>query len=94
MLFVIDGSKALRKAVRSVSGEVPVQRCNWHKERNVTRHLPERDRPPIKARMRKACRETDCQRAVEQLQRLADELEHTHPGAAGSLREGMRKRSR
>ena len=89
MLFVIDGSKALRKAVRSVFGEVPVQRCLWHKERNVMQHLPERDRPPIKARMRQAWRETDYQRALEQLTRLADELEHTHPGAAGSLREGM-----
>ena len=89
MLFVLDGSKALRKAVRSVFGEVPVQRCLWHKERNVTQHLPERDRPPVKARLRKACRETDYPRALEQLQRLADELEHTHPGAAGSLREGM-----
>ena len=89
MLFVLDGSKALRKAVRSVFGEVPVQRCLWHKERNVLRHLPERDRPPIKARMRRAWRETDYPRALEQLTRLADELEHTHPGAAGSLREGM-----
>ena len=52
-------------------------------------HLPERDRPPIKARLRKAWRETDYPRALEQLTRLADELEHTHPGAAGSLREGM-----
>jgi len=89
MLFVLDGSKALRKAVRSVFGEVPVQRCLWHKERNVMGHLPERDRPPIKARLRKAWRETDYPRALEQLTRLADELEHTHPGAAGSLREGM-----
>jgi transposase-like protein len=89
MLFVLDGSKALRKAVRSVFGEVPVQRCLWHKERNVMKHLPERDRPPIKARMRKAWRETDYPRALEQLGRLAAELEHTHPGAAGSLREGM-----
>ena len=89
MLFVLDGSKALRKAVRSVFGEVPVQRCLWHKERNVTQHLPERDRPPIKARLRKAWRETDYERALEQLTRLADELDHTHPGAAGSLREGM-----
>jgi transposase-like protein len=89
MLFVLDGSKALRKAVRSVFGEVPVQRCLWHKERNVTQHLLERDRPPIKARMRKAWRETEYPRALEQLTRLADELEHKHPGAAGSLREGM-----
>jgi len=89
MLFVLDGSKALRKAVRSVFGEVPVQRCLWHKERNVMQHLPERDRPAIKARMRRAWRETDYPRALEQLRALAGELEHTHPGAAGSLREGM-----
>src|SRR5450631_1290081 len=89
MLFVLDGSKALRKAVRSVFGQVPVQRCIRHKERNVMHHLPERDRPPIKARLRKAWAETDYDRALEQLQRLADELDHTHPGAAGSLREGM-----
>jgi putative transposase len=89
MLFVIDGSKALRKAVRSVFGEVPIQRCIRHKERNVMKHLPERDRPPILARMRRAWAETDYHRALEQLQRLADELEHTHPGAAGSLREGL-----
>jgi putative transposase len=75
--------------VRSVFGEVPVQRCIRHKERNVMQHLPERDRPPIKARLRKAWAETDYARALEQLRRLADELEHTHPGAAGSLREGM-----
>jgi transposase-like protein len=89
MLFVIDGSKALRKAVRAVFGEVPVQRCLWHKERNVLGHIAERDRPPIKARMRRAWRETDYHRALEQLRALADELERTHPGAAGSLREGM-----
>jgi transposase-like protein len=89
MLFVIDGSKALRKAIRSVFGEVPVQRCLWHKERNVLGHLPERDRPPIKARMRRAWRETDHARALGQLRVLADELDRTHPGAAGSLREGM-----
>ena len=89
MLFVLDGAKALRKAVRSVFGEVPVQRCLWHKERNVLGHIAERDRPPVKARLRRAWRETDYHRALEQLQALAAELEHTHPGAAASLREGM-----
>ena len=89
MLFVLDGSKALRKAVRSVFGEVPVQRCLWHKERNVLGHLPERDRPQVKARMRRAWRETDYPRALEQLRQLAGELDHTHPGSASSLREGM-----
>src|SRR3989442_10737126 len=40
ILFVIDGAKALRKAIRSVFGGVPVQRCIRHKERNVLDHLP------------------------------------------------------
>jgi putative transposase len=89
MLFVLDGSKALRKAVRTVFGEVPVQRCVRHKERNVVRHLPERDRPPVLARMRRAWADTDYERALEQLTRLADELQYTHPGAAASLTEGI-----
>jgi putative transposase len=89
MLFVIDGAKALRKAIRSVFGEVPVQRCVRHKERNVTDHLPERDRPIVRARLRKAWAETDHARALDQLRQLATELERTHPGAVGSLREGM-----
>src|SRR6516225_4558827 len=90
MLFVIDGSKALRKAIRQVFGnDVPVQRCVQHKERNVLDHLPERDRQPVKARLRRAWKETDHDRAFEQLNTLAVELDRAHPGAASSLREGM-----
>ncbi len=88
ILFVIDGAKALRKAIRSVFGEVPVQRCIRHKERNVLEHLPERDRPLVKHRLRRAWAETDRACALDQLRQLATELERTHPGAAGSLREG------
>ncbi len=90
LLFVIDGSKALRKAIRQVFGdEVPVQRCVRHKERNILELLPERDRPPIKRRLTQAWQETDHPKALDQLKRLAVELEHEHPGAAASLREGM-----
>jgi putative transposase len=90
ILFVIDGAKALRKAIRTVFGDrAPVQRCVRHKERNVLDHLPERDRPPIKRRLRRAWAETDHSRALEQLRVLAAELERSHPGAAASLREGM-----
>jgi transposase-like protein len=90
LLFVIDGSKALRKAIRQVFGnDVPVQRCTQHKQRNVLDHLPERDRQAVKARLRRAWQETDHDRALEQLNTLALELDHAHPGAAASLREGM-----
>ncbi len=89
MLFVIDGAKALRKAIRAVFGEAPVQRCVRHKERNVLQHLPERDRPLVRRRLRSAWAETDHDRALDRLRALAGELDRTHPGAAGSLREGL-----
>ena len=70
-------------------GEAPVQRCVRHKERNVLDHLPERERPLVKRRLRRAWALEDHARALEQLRLLAGELDHAHPGAAGSLREGM-----
>jgi transposase-like protein len=89
ILFVIDGAKALRKAINAVFGNAPIQRCIRHKERNVLEHLPERDRPAVKRRLRSAWAEPDHDRALDRLQALAGELDHTHPGAAGSLREGL-----
>ena len=89
ILFVIDGAKALRKAIRNVFGEAPVQRCVRHKERNVTDHLPERDRPSVKQRLRRAWALDDHDRALDQLRVLARELDRSYPGAAGSLREGL-----
>jgi putative transposase len=55
----------------------------------VLEHLPERDRPPVKRRLRRAWADTDHDRALEALRVLASELERSHPGAAASLREGM-----
>ena len=89
ILFAVDGSKALRKAIRSVFGAAPVQRCVRHKERNVLEHLPERARPPLKRRLRQAWADPGHERALDQLRLLATELEHSHPGAAGSLHEGF-----
>ena len=89
VLCVIDGSKALRKAIDEVLGPVPVQRCIRHKERNVLDHLPERDRPPVKQRLRRAWELDDHDRALSELRALTAELERSHPGAAASLREGI-----
>jgi transposase-like protein len=87
--FVIDGAKALRKAIRNVFGQALVQRCVRHKERNVLDHLPERERPSVKQRLRRAWALDDHARALDQLRQLARELDRTYPGAAASLREGM-----
>jgi putative transposase len=90
ILFVIDGGKALRRAIRDVFGEhALVHRCHRHKERNVCDLLPERDRDQVRARMRAAWSLTDPELATQRLQLLAGELERTWPDAAGSLREGM-----
>jgi putative transposase len=89
VLVVLDGGKALRAAVDAVFGHVPVQRCVRHKERNVLDHLPERDRPTVKRRLRAAWKLTDHKSAIERLEVLARELAHSHPGAAASLREGL-----
>jgi transposase-like protein len=90
ILFVIDGSKALRRAIRDVFGEQAlVHRCHRHKERNVCELLPERDRDPVRARMRAAWSLTDPELAEQRLRLLAGELDRTWPDAAGSLREGM-----
>jgi putative transposase len=91
VLVVLDGSKALRAAVNELFGPVPVHRCVRHKERNVLEHLPERDRPPVKARLRKAWATENYQLALDGLRLLADELDRSYPGAAASLREGMQE---
>lgn len=89
VLVVLDGSKALRAAVDEVFGPVPVQRCIRHKERNVLDHLPERDRPAVKARLRRAWASDNHTLALDGLRTLAAELGRSHPGAAASLNEGL-----
>jgi transposase-like protein len=92
VLVVLDGSKALRAAVNAVLGpRTPVHRCVRHKERNVLDHLPERDRPEVKRRLRRAWAREDHKQALGELQTLAAELERSHPGAAASLKEGMQE---
>jgi putative transposase len=90
ILFVIDGAKALRRAIKDVFGEhALVHRCHRHKERNVTDLLPERDRGTVRTRIRAAWSLADPLLAEQRLQLLASELDQTWPDAAGSLREGI-----
>ena len=90
ILFVIDGSRALRKAIKDVFGEhALIHRCHRHKERNVCDLLSERDRPKVRTRMRAAWSLSDPELAKQRLELLASELDRSWPDAAGSLREGM-----
>jgi len=89
ILAVLDGSKALRRAVLDVFDKPVIARCQLHKIRNVRDKLPERLRGPVERRIRDAYHATSALDAQAQLEALARELDKTHPGAAGSLREGL-----
>jgi putative transposase len=89
ILVVIDGVKALRRAVTEVFDHPVIQRCQLHKLRNVTDRLPDALASVVTKRMRAAYRNPDPLVAQAELEALARELDRSHPGAAGSRREGL-----
>jgi len=91
MLFVIDGGKAIRKALRDVFGDrAVVQRCQVHKARNVREHLPDARRAYVAKQMRDAYNSTTATTAKKKLMQLASWLDRNgHSDAAASLREGL-----
>lgn len=89
-LWVIDGGKALRRAIMEVFGaSALVHRCQEHKRRNVLDHLPEHLHASVGRAMKDAWHSEDAALAKRQLERLANSLAKAHPGAAASLREGL-----
>ena len=89
ILVVLDGAKALRRAVLDVFDRPVLARCQLHKIRNVQDRLPQKLRQVVAARMRRAYHADSALAAEAELTALAAELDRTHPGAATSLREGM-----
>jgi transposase-like protein len=89
ILAVLDGAKALSRAVKDVFDRPLIQRCQQHKIKNVRDKLPERLRTVAERRMRQAYHAESAVQAEGLLTELARELDKTHPGAAASLREGM-----
>ena len=90
ILFVLDGGKALRRAVTDVYGDrALVQRCRIHKERNVLDHLPAREQAWVRAKLHRAWSNPDADEAQRDLETLARQLDKVNPDAAGSLREGL-----
>jgi putative transposase len=90
LLFVIDGAKALRRALTDIFGErALIQLCREHKKRNVTEALPERMCRSVRCAMSQAYATRDPKRARRLLENLARRLELDYPSAAGSLRGGL-----
>lgn len=89
-LWVIDGGKALRKAIVSIFGaKALIQRCQVHKCRNVLEHLPEQQHASVHRALHQAWSVRDAKLASRRLNSLAGSLQAKHPGAAASLREGL-----
>ena len=92
LLVVIDGAKALHKAVTDTFGaRVLIHRCQVHKKRNVLEQLPERMRASVKATINQAYALRDYKRAERLLENLARQLSRDYPGAAASLHEGLQE---
>lgn len=89
-LFVLDGAKALRKAVVQRFGtKTWIQRCRVHKKRNIKKYLPKKYHGMLSLRLRRAWEMTEYEAARRELQKVHDWLASINQAAARSLEEGF-----
>ena len=89
-LFIIDGSKALRKAIRRTFGKhTPIQRCQVHKGRNIMERLPKHLHASVRRTLRQAWELDDAAKAEQLIRNLARRLEQMAPGVSATILEGM-----
>lgn len=89
LLVVLDGAKGLRAAVRDVFGDIPVQRCQWHKRENVVSYLAKQEQPTWRRKLQAAYAHPAYADAKRALDRLYRELRLVNESAAASLAEGL-----
>lgn len=89
-LFIIDGSKALAKAIRKTFGRhTPIQRCQIHKARNILERLPKHLHATVRTVLRQAWELDDAEKAERLIRNLARRLEQVAPGVSASILEGL-----
>jgi putative transposase len=89
-LFIIDGSKALAKAIRKTFGRhTPIQRCQIHKARNILERLPKHLHATVRTALRQAWEMNDAEKAERLIRNLARRLEQAAPGVSASILEGL-----
>src|SRR3982751_19960 len=89
-LFIVDGSKALIKAIRRTFGRhTPIQRCQVHKARNIAERLPKHLHASVRAALCQAWERDDAEKAERLIRNLARRLEQVAPGVAASILEGL-----
>ena len=90
LLVVIDGAKGLYNSVMStLKGYACVQRCQYHKRKNVESYLPKGEQARIRRKLEVAYAKPTCEGARKALQALKPELELMNQSALSSLEEGM-----
>ena len=89
-LFIIDGAKALSKAIRRTFGRnTPIQRCQVHKARNIAERLPKEAHATMRKALRQAWEMEDAARAEQLIRNLARRLDKEWPGIAATILEGI-----
>ena len=89
-LFIIDGAKALSKAIRRSFGkDTPIQRCQVHKARNILERLPKDLHASVRRVLRQAWELDDADKAERLIRNLARKLDQDAPGVSASLLEGL-----
>jgi transposase-like protein len=89
-LFIIDGAKALSKAIRRTFGRAAaIQRCQIHKARNIMDRLPKTLHASVRCVLRQAWELADADKAEKLLRNLAQRLEHDWSGVANAILEGI-----
>jgi putative transposase len=89
-LFIIDGAKALSKAIRRTFGQdTPIQRCQVHKARTIVERLPKRLHAGVRRALRQAWELDDAAKAERLLRNLARRLDQAAPGVSNAILEGL-----
>jgi putative transposase len=89
-LFIVDGAKALSKAIRATFGKDSlIQRCQIHKARNIMDRLPKELHASTRRVLRQAWELDDADKAEKLIRNLARRLEQDRPGVAASILEGL-----
>src|SRR5690554_5938995 len=89
-LFIVDGAKALTKAIRrTFGGDIPIQRCQIHKARNITDRIDPKLHAAVRRALRQAWEMEDAEKAERLLRNLARRLELEAPGVSRSILEGL-----
>ena len=90
ILFIIDGSKGIKKAIeQKFSVYALIQRCRWHKRENIVAYLDEAQQVVFRRRLQESYAKATYKEAKAALMQLHQELEKFNASAANSLLEGL-----